>query len=165
MNLFEIFSTNKTTRKLPVDCLDDVLEFLGNNKATLHSCLLVNRLWCETSVKILWRNIWDLCKSRWDVPFQVDESKDFLHENGIFITAPTSKPPLFNYVSFFKVVSIYVFVDMIQSGLKIFLPSKESLVLQEVVKMFMNQISCLKRLDCRRSIVNLTRSLGTMDCF
>ena len=45
--------------QLPADCLNDIFEFLRKDKVTLHSCLLVNRLWCEVSVRILWRNIWN----------------------------------------------------------------------------------------------------------
>ncbi len=48
------------TRQLPADCLNDIFEYLENDKVTLHSCLLANRLWCEVSVRVLWRNIWNL---------------------------------------------------------------------------------------------------------
>ena len=44
---------------LPADCLNEIFENLEDDKVTLHSCLLVNRLWCEVSVRILWRNIWN----------------------------------------------------------------------------------------------------------
>src|SRR6266498_4043331 len=44
---------------LPIDCLSKIFECLDEDKVTLHSCLLVNRLWCRISVEILWRNIWD----------------------------------------------------------------------------------------------------------
>ena len=43
--------------KLPADCLNGVFEYLEEDEATLRSCLLVNRLWCEVSVRILWRSI------------------------------------------------------------------------------------------------------------
>ena len=42
---------------LPADCLNGIFENL-EDKITLHSCLLVNHLWCEVSVEILWRDIW-----------------------------------------------------------------------------------------------------------
>ena len=45
--------------QLPADCLNEIFEYLEKDKATLRSCLLVNRLWCEVSVRILWRNIFD----------------------------------------------------------------------------------------------------------
>ena len=37
--------------------LNETFEYLEEVKVTLYSCLLVNHLWCETSVRILWRSI------------------------------------------------------------------------------------------------------------
>src|SRR5271156_2862531 len=108
--------------QLPADCLNEIFEYLEEDKVTLHSCLLVNRLWCRVSVEILWKNIWDSStvtpQSRFGISTVSsrilntliaclpNESKDFLFENGIFITTSTSKSPLFNYPSFCKVLSI-----------------------------------------------------------
>ncbi|PKY54143.1 hypothetical protein RhiirA4_472787 [Rhizophagus irregularis] len=46
---------NKLIKKLLFDCLHEILENLENDITTLHSCLSVNRLLCEISVRILWR--------------------------------------------------------------------------------------------------------------
>ena len=43
--------------QLPADCLNEIFECLEEDKSTLHSCLLVNRLWCEVSVRILWKSV------------------------------------------------------------------------------------------------------------
>src|SRR6266487_3348054 len=43
---------------LPADCLNEIFENLYDDKIALHSCLLVSRLWCKISVRILWRDIW-----------------------------------------------------------------------------------------------------------
>src|SRR6266536_4322363 len=45
--------------KLPADCLNDIFEYLEDDNVTLYSCILVNRLWCEVSVRIFWRSIWN----------------------------------------------------------------------------------------------------------
>ena len=94
--------------QLPADCLNNIFEFLEWKKNTLYSCLLVNRLWCEISVRILWRNVLDneLPKGIFNTLFAFlsDESKELLHENGIVIS--TLKSPLFNYISFCNVLSI-----------------------------------------------------------
>ncbi|RGB43321.1 hypothetical protein C1646_809346 [Rhizophagus diaphanus] len=69
-----------------------------------------NRLWCEISVRVLWRNIWDLKRPsyKFGISSQIlntlinclpKESKDLLYKNGA-IPIPTSKSPLFNYASF-----------------------------------------------------------------
>src|ERR1043165_717238 len=105
---------------LPADCLNEVFENLENDKATLHSCLLVNRLWCKSSVRIFWRDIWDFEDSFFNYRLLKglsailstlfaclpNDSKELLYKNEIFISTPSSKPPLFNYASFCKMLSI-----------------------------------------------------------
>src|ERR1700761_6890429 len=106
--------------QLPVDCLNEIFEHLEDDKITLRSCLLVNRLWCEVAVRILWRDIWSFQYSvsyrpyRTHVPSSIistlvaclsNESKNLLNKNEIFIPTSTSNPPLFNYGSFNKVLS------------------------------------------------------------
>src|SRR5688572_866090 len=109
--------------QLPTDCLNDIFEYLEDDKISLHSCLLVNRLWCKVAVRILWRNIWNFQHNVYysspirhvPLPSTIlntlitclpNDSKDLLHMNKIFISTPTLKPPLFNYISFIKVLSI-----------------------------------------------------------
>src|SRR5687768_13534530 len=109
--------------QLPTDCLNEIFEYLEEDRISLHSCLLVSRLWCEVAVKILWGNLWN---PQYNVfyPYKMhfvtlppailntliaclpNESKDLLHINGIFILTSPSKPPTFNYISFIKVLSI-----------------------------------------------------------
>src|SRR5436305_14092701 len=108
-NLFE--RKKKMSCSLPADCLNGVFENLKDDKITLHSCLLVNRLWCKISIRILWRDIWSFnypYYRRYEVTSAMlstlisclpNESKELLHKNEIFISTPTSKPPLFNYAA------------------------------------------------------------------
>ncbi|RGB27139.1 hypothetical protein C1646_769520 [Rhizophagus diaphanus] len=77
--------------QLLADCLNDIFEFLDDT-FTLHSCILVNRLWCEVSVRIAWRN------------------------SEIVILTPTTRFPTFNYASFCKVLSIreiYYYLELL----------------------------------------------------
>ena len=151
---------------LPADCLNEVFENLEDDKITLHSCLLVSRFWCKISVGILWRNVWNFKYSidyqlilEWDsailstlISCLPNESKELLHKNEIFISTPTSKPPLFNYPSFCKILSIdkLCLIIIIRNDTSIFplLGSKDKdyLVVEELLKMFMNQIFSLKTL-------------------
>ena len=85
--------------KLPADCLNEIFEYLEKDEATLHSCLLVNRLWCEVSVRILWRSIRNYSTLIACLP---NESKEILYKNEIIFSTLTSKPPIFNYASFCK---------------------------------------------------------------
>jgi len=133
--------------KLPIDCLNDIFEHLRDDKDedTLRSCLLVNRLWCKVSVPILWTNIQNYKTLITCLP---NESKEILYKNGIIISTLTSKPPLFNYVAFIKILNF----NMIEVGIykNNIIPrstdtNKRIVIIQEIFKMFMNQIS-LKRL-------------------
>ncbi|GBB95204.1 hypothetical protein RclHR1_00250002 [Rhizophagus clarus] len=116
------------SRKLLPDCLNNIFEFLEDDKGTLYSCLLVNRLWCNLSVRILWRkNICDLrhnsIKSSKVLGTLIsclsNESKNLLYENKIFIPTPTIRTPLFDYASFCKFISIdeiYLMIENFQEG-------------------------------------------------
>jgi hypothetical protein len=153
-------------RQLPADCINEIFEYLEEDKITLHSCLLVNRLNCEIAVRILWRNVWNFqynlqCMSRVStsiigtlVSCLPKESKKLLHNNGIFVVARNQNSPFFNYPSFCKVLSIHKIDQMIQYILETQqLINLESLnyikylFSQEILKMFMKQISSLKSLD------------------
>src|ERR1043165_3630698 len=86
--------------QLPADCLNEIFEYL-EDRVDLHSCLLVNRLWCKVTVRILWRTIQNHTTLINCLP---NESKEFLFNNGVIIQ--TSKLPLFNYMTFIKILSI-----------------------------------------------------------
>src|SRR5205814_923789 len=151
--------------QLPTDCLIKIFEILEDNKTTLYSCLLVNRHWCKISVVILWRNVWNfeyfVSTSYERVALAIlstlvaclpNESKELLNENEICIPTPTSRPPLFNYATFCKVLSIYKINEMIDEVLnkQSIIPRPNSqekwLLAREILKMFMNQITSLKSL-------------------
>ena len=75
--------------KLIVDCLYYILEYLEDDRATLFSCLLVNRLWCEVAIRILWRNglTYNTKSYITLIACLPKESIEILHDNGI--TIPT----------------------------------------------------------------------------
>lgn len=117
--IFEIFYSNKNKRpQLPADCLREIFEYLEENKVALHSCLLVNRLWFEVAVRILWRRIWNYDNFITLMSCLPSESKKILRENGINIITPTSKPPMFNYAAFCKDLSINRVDDIIDQLFK-----------------------------------------------
>jgi hypothetical protein len=153
--------------QLSTDCLNDIFEYFKDDIATLHSCLLVNRLWCIVSVKIFWRDTRNYCKSNFKtlIACLPNESKEILRKNGIkiynnnlfgkllsalyvnqIILIPTSKSPMFNYESFCKVLSINRVHYMIKKLLDQWKRTHLDIVVQEICKMFMNQSSTLKGL-------------------
>src|SRR6266540_1491897 len=134
------------TKKLPVETLCLVFkELIGQEDLksikTLFSCLLVNRLWCQAAVPILWRDPWKLftiwCdyqhQTRYRALFRTltlfltDNALEQLRKFGIdhlkdppkysFRSNPRRKAvfsisPLFNYPSFCKNLSTYHINDM-----------------------------------------------------
>ena len=136
--------------QLTADCLEEIFEYLENDRITLYSCLLVNRLWCKISVRILWRKIRNYNTLIACLP---NESKEILYKNKIKFSTSTSKPPIFNYVSFCKILLVYDIYHNIRKLLKKQphvsaqnLDDYEHIVLQEIFKLLMSQISSLKRL-------------------
>ncbi|RIA88924.1 hypothetical protein C1645_825605 [Glomus cerebriforme] len=146
--------------KLSTECLNKIIEYLEEDKINLYSCLLVNRFWCRISVRILWMNIWNY---EYNIIYQHEtrvatsifstliaclpnESKETLYKNKIFISTPTPNPPIFNYVAFFKVLSINWIYKITRFGLDSNQISQISITSKEIIKMFINQLSSLKKL-------------------
>src|SRR5437763_1136643 len=133
--------------QLPVDCLNEIFEYLEKDKITLHSCLLVNRLWCEVSVRILWSSVWNYDTLIACLP---KESKEILYKNRIVTSTPTSKPPIFNYIVFIKNLEIDNVINNIlrnyRSTTPLNLNYKKYVVVQEIYKLLLNQISSLREL-------------------
>jgi hypothetical protein len=147
--------------QLPTECLNEIFENLvEEDNLTLYSCLLVNRFWCKIAVRILWRNILNFKGSHRRRSLTLrrslrvvtsilstliaclpNESKELLYKNKIFISTPTSNPPLFNYSEFCKVLSINEITEIVNDVLE----NYNDLVVNEIIKMFTNQISSLKK--------------------
>ncbi|GBB98783.1 hypothetical protein RclHR1_03320009 [Rhizophagus clarus] len=151
--------------KLFADCLKEIFEYLENDKVSLYSCLLVNRLWCEVSVRILWRdvfgeNIQKYNSSCYDTLISClpNESKEILSKNGIIISTPNTKLPMFNYAGFCKVISTFVVYYRVEKFLKnrsskdLNLCNKNNvhILTQEIFKLYMKQIPSLEDLRVSR---------------
>src|ERR1043165_9219595 len=100
-NRYHCWNSSNMPGQLPADCLNEIFEYL-QSEAALRPCLLVNRLWCEVSVQLLWA---DIQNHHTLIACLPNESKELLYENGINLLTPTSNPPLFNYVAFIKNLS------------------------------------------------------------
>src|SRR5581483_4946200 len=78
-----------------------------------------------------------------------------LYGNGIIApTSTTSKPPLFNYVTFIKDLEINTLFR------NVFKNYKSKVVAQEIYKMFMNQISSLRELSFHYKTVKLVSDIS-----
>jgi hypothetical protein len=142
--------------QLTADCLIEIFEYLSKN--SLYSCLLVNKLWCNISVRILWRDssTYNLRTFRTLISCLPDESKEILSKNKIIYSFP--KPPTFNYASFCRVLSIYELQNKFRNYI----------ILIEIFKLFMRQIPSLKQLDASSfkdlPIINFTSFPGAKNC-
>src|SRR6266498_254189 len=154
--------------QLPDDCLNEIFEYLEYDKITLYSCLLVNRLWCKISVRILWRNIRNYNTLITCLP---NESKEILFKNKIIFPNTTSKPPIFNYASFCKFLSV---VD-VSRNIRMLLNEQTHIstqnlddnvtkVSQEIFKLLMNQVSSLRELYTIDNLLTFTPYPGARDC-
>src|SRR5688572_23986960 len=148
---------------LPTDCLNEIFELL-DDKVDLYSCLLVNRHWCEVSVRILWTNIRNFNTLLNCLP---NETKEMLSKSKIIKF--TQKPPLFNYVTFIKNLNIYDIGGHIQSIGRCGIRHSVTIAGEEIFKMLMKQIS-LKTLNFHYHYFTTTLYIpfltypGTMDC-
>ncbi|CAG8506987.1 16535_t:CDS:2 [Rhizophagus irregularis] len=79
--------------QLPLDCLLEILEKLTNDTKSLYSCLLVNRIWCQTAIPILWKK-----------PLHDDFSFKF-NQNQWNSLSRDEKKPMFNYIEFIQYIS------------------------------------------------------------
>lgn len=106
--------------QLPADCLNEIIEYLKDDKITLCSCLLVNRLWCETSVRTFWRDSgnYNIRHYRTLIACLLNESKKIIYDKGIVISSPTLKLSIFKYETFCKILSISRVYKKLENFLK-----------------------------------------------
>ncbi len=151
--------------RLPADCLHEIFEFLQDDTKSLHSFLLINRLWCETTVPILWRNTrnWLLNSQFNDKSTQIlfttllsclpEDSKKLLSDNGIIIPPPTAQPPLFEYAAFCRrlyyndisyIVEVAIGDRQLSNSRNLY---GKHLIKQEMFRMFLTRCSTIDFLD------------------
>ncbi|CAG8466950.1 7190_t:CDS:2 [Funneliformis caledonium] len=94
----------------PIECFNGIFKHIENDKSTLHSCLLVDRLWCRMIIPILWSRTFSLIQNSKNsslfltgtyLSFLNDEERQlYNHYPELY---PTTKfEHLFNYPSFLK---------------------------------------------------------------
>ncbi len=93
---------------LPVDCFEEIFRFLQEDKTSLHSCILVNRLWCENTAPFLWRQPFIFIGTtpsekliQTYISCLNEKDINLLITNGIKLPK-LLRPPTFNYVTFLR---------------------------------------------------------------
>ncbi|CAG8603775.1 2703_t:CDS:2 [Rhizophagus irregularis] len=136
---------------LPSDCLREIFEQMqgisGSQKEereSLLSCLLVNRLWCETTIEILWRNPWRLGN------FYTDESYWISLSRTIFLCFSEEQKDivetLTNENNFSAILWNY----------------NANIIENELWKLFMSKCSCVKYLELPST--SILHFLGADQC-
>jgi hypothetical protein len=142
-----MFKLNKNTLFL-------IFEELQDDSRSLFSCLMVNKLWCETVVPILWRNPWryNINYSNNSYLFSIivsylsDDIKKFLMRQGIQLLSIPYQLLLFDYLSFCRSININIINIIISIGSS--LAYNQFLLQQEFYNLFMKKFQ-LKYLDMR----------------
>src|SRR3989337_106145 len=139
------------------DILFLLFEELQNDSKSLFSCLLVNRLWCETVIPILWRNPW--CYED-NVNYQKKSSlyhiitfslsndiKEFLTNQGVRLFPIQYQSPSIDYLSFCRSINIKVIKKIVSLGSSF--TYDQFLLQQEIYGLFMRKFPEIKYLDMR----------------
>ena len=135
------------------DILFLIFEELQDDSKSLFSCLLVNRIWCETVIPVLWRNPWryDINYSNKSYLFTIfisylpNDVKEFLTSEGIQLPPISYQSPLFDYLSFCRSINTNVMNCIISTGASS--GYYQFLLQQEFYNILMRKCSELKYLD------------------
>src|SRR5829696_6952848 len=109
--------------KLDKDILSLIFEDLQNDSKSLFSCLIVNRIWCETVIPVLWRNPWRYLNYRNKkylftifISYLPNNIKETLTNEGIKLPPILYQSLLFDYLSFCKGINIEIINGIICTG-------------------------------------------------
>ncbi|GBC30733.1 uncharacterized protein OCT59_015881 [Rhizophagus irregularis] len=127
--------------KLNGDILYLIFKELEDDKMTLISCLSVNKIWCEIIIPIFWNDPWKyLSRGREKLLLEViishlsDESRDNLSKYLI----KSFKKPLFNYISFCKILNLIEIEKIIYISIDYNFLLDISLLKEEIFNLFIN---------------------------
>ncbi|RIA79005.1 hypothetical protein C1645_831972 [Glomus cerebriforme] len=154
------------------DCLIQIFNELRKDKKSLHSCLLVNKKWCNVVVSILWKNhawnIFGLEKKLYNTILSClpTSSKQFLSNHNIKLPSTIfTKPPLFNYISFCEFPEPEDINGIINMVLGRFSSNDKRIILEkETYKLFINQCKDIKFLTWK-TCQPLSLFPGASTCF
>jgi hypothetical protein len=135
-----LFSMSNLNR----DILYLIFEELKDDGNSLYSCLLVNKIWTNIIIPILWKNPWKYLKkeSKNIILLKViishlsDEIRNNLKEQSKF------QKPIFNYISFCKYLDFKVIINLINSIFNIrdkYMNEISDKYMNEIIKLFINE--------------------------
>ncbi|CAG8516313.1 8365_t:CDS:1 [Cetraspora pellucida] len=113
--------------RLYTDCLVKIFSFLRDDHSSLHSCALVNHLWCQNAIPLLWEDPLDSKKldgrnekhKRYSlVNTYISGLPQVSHKvlkGEKIMLPPISRPPTFEYASYLRKLDLKYFFVAIQS--------------------------------------------------
>jgi hypothetical protein len=134
---------SKIFLELP-ELLSDIIQYFQSDFSTLHSYILVNRLWCRLTIPFLWENPFSII-SRGDRRYSIsieyykiqfietylvylkDNDKIKLNEYGINHLSPSNT--LFNYPSFIRHLDTHLFSNCIKNWVAAVKNNKQHLLI------------------------------------
>ncbi|EXX54889.1 uncharacterized protein OCT59_012950 [Rhizophagus irregularis] len=142
--------------KLNKDILFLIFEELQEDSKSLFSCLMVNRLWCETVIPILWRNPW--CYNNINYKNKIylffiiayylfDDIKDFITNQRIKLPSDSNQSLLFDYFSFCRSINVNNINNIISIGSN--LDYNQYFIQQKFYYFFMKKCPELKYFDMK----------------
>jgi hypothetical protein len=138
------------------DILFLIFEELQENSKSLFSCLMVNRLWCENAIPILWRNPW--CYNAIDYSnksslfiiiahYLFDNIKKFITNQKIQLPLAIQQSLLFDYLSYCRSINVNTINSVISIGSS--LGHNQFFMQQEFYYFFMKKCPELKYFDMK----------------
>ncbi|KAG9300681.1 hypothetical protein G9A89_023479 [Geosiphon pyriformis] len=121
---------------LTPDCLSEIFGYLIDNKQALHSCILVNRTWCEIAIPTLWRQPFRLLYSCDSHKKSIEESRQI-----------RATKLLHTYLSYLTAEQISDLVDN-----QIIITPKPNLPKTSFAFSYVNYLRCLDLVDIHAAV-------------
>ncbi|RHZ84821.1 hypothetical protein Glove_74g182 [Diversispora epigaea] len=163
---------------LLVEIFRIVLGILSKDKKSLHSCLLVDRTWCERVVSILWNDPFQFLKEPSAELIQTyilclpESVRANLQESGINLENTPNHKPTFDYAVFLRHLKYINFYESSLVWLEKVMGhsnhrSEGFLVTKELCKLFMNQSPAILSLNINTENLNLPDNIDyvSIPCF
>jgi hypothetical protein len=112
---------------------DEIIQYFRNDFRTLHSCVLVNRLWCRLAIPLLWEDPFSSESFRFiEIYLRRLNEEDKVELHNYWVHNSPYTDTLFNYLNFIKRLNTKKFIFCIEmvSSIIGFFTSEEKLPVQ-----------------------------------
>ncbi|CAG8731303.1 709_t:CDS:1 [Funneliformis caledonium] len=165
---------------LPTDCLSQIFQNLETDQKSLYSCILVNRLWCATSIEFLWSRPFRFlytCPNpcSCDEVSRIERSSKLikvflsclnekeklqLKENKVHLPLSVQQSPLFDYAGFIRYLDLDEFYTAIRDWIDFaHVVSKEEEI-REAMELRKKSKKLNKKLKLSTVVKFLSKSMG-----